>query len=134
MPLDRAHITVASRITLPLYVLLFGVIGAGYLFGQAHRLYAAPMLRFADRIMPLGVWGGLFLSCALLMAFAMHRKNRMLYRYALWVCVLSMLVWAVVAVVGVFFEPVTWSAWVWPFSVAGFCLASERSLAKGEVN
>jgi hypothetical protein len=134
MPLDRAHVTVASRIMLPMYVVFFAVVGANYLTASMTRLQASPMLRYADRLMSIRVWGALFLGCALLMLAALIRHNRSLYRYGLFVCFFSALTWTAVAIAGIFAEPVSYSAWAWPALVAAACMASNRSLAKGELD
>lgn len=132
MPLDRDHITSASRVMLPSYVVFFGGLGAGYIAG--FRIGQNPMLRFANEIMPLQVWGGVFVCCSLLMVAAMVRGSRMLYRYALNVCAISMFVWTTVAVIGIFYQPVTFTAPLWPFLVMQACRASNRSLLRGETD
>jgi hypothetical protein len=134
MPLDRAHVTVASRVMLPTYVLFFAVVGSNFLAGTFGRASSSPMLRYADGLMPIRVWGGLFCACALLMAAAMLTRNRYLYRYGLTLCCFSMIVWALVALVGIWVEPVSYSAWAWPGFVAAACAASNRSLAQGEID
>lgn len=130
MPLDREHLTVASRITVPTYVVFFTVIGANFLFGPASRNTSSPMLRYADSLMGIRAWGGLFLGCGLLMLVAMWVHSRDLYRYGLLVCALSMATWTLVAIGGIFAEPVSFSAWVWPGAMTAFCLATNRSLVR----
>lgn len=132
MPLDRQHMTSASAIMTKVYVIFFAVIGSNFLAGTFGRAQASPMLRYADRIMDIRVWGGLFVGCALLMLTALLTHNRYLYRYGLLVCSTSMVVWSLVAVAGIFVEPVSYSAWAWPAFVAAACAASNRSLAQGE--
>lgn len=132
MPLDRNHITVASRIMLPSYIVFFIVVGSNFLAGTFGRAQSSPMLRYADTIMPIQVWGGVFVTCSLIMAGALVTRNRMLYRYGLLVCGISMTLWALVAVAGIWVEPVSYSAWAWPAFVAAACAASNRSLAAGE--
>lgn len=132
MPLDRDHITAASRVMLPAYVALFSVIGAASLFTPLHRLLETPWFRYANHLMSVRAWGLLFLACSVLMVVAMVRADRWLYRFSLVVCGLSMLVWALMALVGIFFEPISYSAWAWPAFVATACWASDRSLRRGE--
>lgn len=131
MPLDRAHITAASRIMLPVYVVFFGVIGINFL-ASPQRLAASPMLRYADHIMPLRVWGAMFFTCCILMLIALAFASRDLYRFALLMCAVSMLLWTLVAILGAFVEPVSFSAWAWPGTIAAACLASNRSLVRRE--
>lgn len=128
MPLDRAHLTVASRITVPTYTAFFMVVGANFLFGPEGRNTSSPMLRYADTLMDIRMWGGLFLGCGVLMLGAMWQHNRDLYRFALLVCAASMASWTVVAIAGIFAEPVSFSAWAWPGAMTAFCLATNRSL------
>lgn len=131
MPLDRQHITAASRVMLPTYVVFFGVVGVNFI-ASPHRLAASPMLRYADDVMSLRAWGGLFFGCCMLMVAAMAIGHRDLYRFALLMCAFSMVLWAVVAILGIFVEPVSFSAWVWPATVAAACFASNRSLVRRE--
>lgn len=132
MPLDREHITVASRIMLPTYVVLFLGLGLGSTVTPMHRLLATPFFRYADHLMSMRAWGALFIACGLLMLTALIKGNRTLYRWALLVCGLSMLVWAVVALVGVWFQPISFSAWLWPAFAAACTWATNKSLERGE--
>lgn len=129
MPLDRDHLTVASRIMVPTYVVFFSVVGSNFLFGPSARLQS-PMLRYADTLMDIHIWGGLFLGCGLLMLTAMWLRNRDMYRYGLIVCALSMATWALVAVLGIFAQPISFSAWAWPGAMTAACLATNRSLVR----
>lgn len=130
MPLDRAHLTVASRIMVPAYAVFFAFLGANFTLAPFRRLAASPMLRYADQVLSIRLWGALFVTCALLMAAATVLKHRDLYRFALLLCAMSMSVWALVAIAGIFVEPVSYSAWVWPALVATACFASNRSLVR----
>lgn len=130
MPLDRDHLTVASRITVPTYVVFFTVLGANFLLGPEGRNTSSPMLRYADTLMDIRVWGALFLGCGILMLAAMWRHERDLYRFGLLVCALSMAAWTAVAILGIFTEPVSFSAWAWPGAMTAFCLATNRSLVR----
>lgn len=132
MPLDREHVTAASRIMLPSYAVFFAVVGLGYMFGQAGRVFASPMLRYADHILPIPVWGGLFVTCSLIMVVALRSHDRLLYRWALTLCGISMVVWMGVAIAGAIWSNVTVTAWVWPGLVTQACRASNRSLLRGE--
>lgn len=131
-PLDRDHVTVASKIMLPTYVAFFSVVGMNFALAPSPRLLESPMLRYADHLMPIRLWGALFVACGLIMLTALVTKNRMMYRYGLLVCGLSMSVWTAVAVVGLFFEPISFSAWAWPAFIAAACAASDRSLSRHE--
>lgn len=132
MPLDRDHMTVASRIMLPTYVALFTGLGIAAALTPIDRLVATPFFRYANHLMSMRAWGGLFIACGLLMLVALLRQSRTLYQYALLVCGLSMAVWSVVAVVGIWFEPISFSAWLWPAFATRACWASNKSLERGE--
>lgn len=130
MPLDRHHVTPAARFMLPVVGLFFAVIGANFAAGTFGRADASPMLRYANTIMPIPVWGTVFIACAVLMTAALIRKSRFWYRYGLLFCVISMTVWALVAIAGIFTEPVSYSAWAWPAFVGATCWSLNKSLAK----
>lgn len=129
MPLDRAHLNPALRIMVPAFVIFFAVIGVNFI-ANTPRLGLSPMLQYADGLMPLQVWGGLFLFCSLLMAAAMVRHHRGMYRYGLLVCCLSMILWTLVAIAGAVVEPVSFSAWAWPALIAAAAFATNRSLER----
>lgn len=133
MPLTRANVTVASRIMLPTYVAFFAALGLSYLFGPHAPLAASPALAFADDVMPLAAWGGVFLGCSVLMVFALVVHRRLLFRFALRMCALSMLVWAAILLLATLAGDASASAPAWSAFVATACLASDRSLAAGEV-
>lgn len=132
MPLDRQHITAASRVMLPAYVVFFAALGFNYMTAEQVALNN-PALAFANDLMPLPVWGAVFLVCACLMGVALLLKQRFLYRFALRFCAVSMVFWAVV---------IAWASWVgdatplaaaWSAFVATACYATDRSLAAREV-
>lgn len=130
MPLDREHITSASRVMLPSYAIFIGGLGIGYIAG--YRIGQNPMLKYADHIMPLEVWGGVFVACSLTMTAALILHRRLLYQYALMMCAVSMFIWMLVAIVGIFSQPITFTAPLWPGLVMQACRASNRSLFRGE--
>lgn len=132
MPLTRANVTAASRITLPFYVVFYGVTGLNYLLTPRDRLLETPALSYADRVMPLPAWGGLFLIAALLMAAALVTGHRGLFRYALLLCGLSMTVWTVLTIAAAFGSSTSPGAWVYPALAVVGCIASYRSLTAGE--
>lgn len=132
MPLDRAHVTVASRVMLPTYVVFFGVLGVNYLMANDAALNA-PALVFAANVMPLPAWGGLFVACSLMMTAALLMRRRVLYRFALRMCAVAMVFWAIVIAAASLQGEATPLAAVWSGFVAVACYASDRSLATREV-
>ena len=132
MPLTRDNITAASRVMLPTYVVFFAVLGANYLIADGTAT-ATPALAFTNALMPLPVWGAVFLACSTLMAVALIVHKRLLYRFALRMCGLSMAVWACIIAWASFSGDATPFAAAWAGFVAAACYASDRSLAAKEV-
>jgi hypothetical protein len=132
MPLTRHTVTAASRIMLPTYVAFFAALGANYLIADETAMQS-PALRFADAFMPLPAWGALFLACAAIMVTALVTQCRILYRWALRMCGMSMVFWAVVIAWASFDGDATPLAAIWAAFVAAACYASDRSLANREV-
>lgn len=132
MPLDRANVTRASRIMLPVYVVFFAAIGLNYLLTPHVRLIASPALYATDRVMPLHAWGALFLAAAALMVVALLLRRRPLYMYALLLCAISMGLFTLAAIAAPFSSQATPGGWVWPGFVVAACFASYRSLDVGE--
>lgn len=130
MPLERNNVTPPARFMLPVCIGFFAIVGINFAAGTFGRASASPMLRYANTLMPIPVWGGVFIACSLLMAVALIRKSRFWYRYGLLVCVFSMAVWSLVAIAGIFAEPVSYSAWAWPAFIGATCWALNKSLAK----
>ena len=133
MPLDRAHVTRASRIMLPTYVVFFGMVGLNYLTTSRDTLLATPALAYVDRVMSLRAWGLLFLAAALLMVAALATRRRLLYRFALRLCALSMLLFTGATVAAACFSNATPFGWAYPALVVAACAASDWSLATREV-
>lgn len=132
MPLDRAHITVASRIMLPAYVVFFASQGVNYMIAD-ETARASPALSFADDVMPLAAWGVVFLGCSALMVVSMIVKSRNLFRFALRICGLSIMFWAAAITAASLAGDATPLAATWPAFVATACYATDRSLGRREV-
>ena len=131
MTLTRDNVTAASRVMLPTYVIFFAAVGVNYI-GANGTADATPALAFVGNVMPLPAWGVMFLGCAALMAAALLRGRRLLYRFALRMCALSMALWAVAVIAASISGDATPLAAVWAGFVARACLATDRSLAVGE--
>lgn len=132
MPLTRGTITAASRVMLPVYVVFFTLLGLTYLLTPLSRLLASPGLAYADALLSLRVWGGLFLVAAVVMAAAMVTQSRIAFRFALILCGLSMATFTAALMVAIFKSEASPAAWSWSAFVVAACVASERSLAAGE--
>jgi hypothetical protein len=132
MPLTRHTVTAASRIMLPTYPFLFAGLGINYVT-DADRLDQSPGLRWIDgHLMPLPGWGLVFLGAAALMVVALVARRRLLYRFALWMCLLASAAFAVALACAVLFGIASYTAPIWPAFVARCCWASERSLLTRE--
>lgn len=133
MPLDRAHLTRASQIMLPTYVVAYTILGLVYVLWPMKKLLGSPGLDYANGIASLRLWGWIFLTAAALMATALRSSNRLLFRYALWVCVVCMGSWSLVFVFAVLAGTSSPAAPVLPALATVACFASERSLLTREV-
>lgn len=135
MTLRRADVTIASRVMLPTYPVLAGVLGAGFLFTPEPVLLETPIYRSMAGLMPLHFWGaGLLLIAAVqVVALALYRRRvRDLYQYVLGLLVVWMAAWCAVCVVAFFRGEASPVAWVWPAFAARACWASVLSLAARE--
>lgn len=134
MSLTRANVTTASRVMLPTYVLLFAWLGVNYLLTPATRLHESPALDYASAILPMRLWGGMFLAASLAMAGALVMQHRLAFRIALWVGLVCLVIWAAVFGLAAIFSTASPSAAAWPLFAAAACFASDRSLLKAEVS
>lgn len=133
MPLDRDHVTRASRIMLPTYAAFFGILGTIYLAAPLAKLTASPGLAYADHLLSLRWWGALFLAAAVTMVAALVRRRREWFVAALFLCGLSMAVFSAAQVAAVTVGGASPGSPFWPGFVTAACVASYRSLTAREV-
>lgn len=126
------NVTVASKIMLPAYVGMFTVIAMNFLFINPVTLKKSPGLSYADGVLNIQGWGILFAGVVIMMVISLVRRHRDLFRYALIVAGICMTLWAGVMLGAAVFGDASYSAWAWPLFVAAACVASNRSLLKGE--
>lgn len=126
------NITVASKIMVPAYVGFFGTLALSFLFTGVPDLVKTPGLRYADHIMTIRGWGLLFSGVVIVMVIALIQRHRSLFRWALIMGAISMAIWAVLMVFAVTNAGASPSAFSWPAFIGGACIASNRSLLKGE--
>lgn len=135
MPLDRTHVTSASRVMLPTYVALTATLGLVYTFDPLHRLdgihaLAAQRMIMGGTMLP---WGLLFLGISAVMGVAFVGHRRMPFVFGLYLCGAAFLAWAILYGVSVFVDTETSVlAPVYPLFVTVACYASSRSLLRGE--
>ena len=135
MPLDREHVTAASRIMLPTYVALTLALGLVYTFDPLHRLHGIPALAAQRAVMggQMWPWGLLFLALSGLMLAAFLQRRRQWFVFALYGCAAAFLMWAVLYTVSIFLDPTTsLLAPAYPLFVVRACRASAKSLLRGE--
>lgn len=134
MPLDRAHVTVASRVMLPAYTALNGVFAAVFLTDPQLRLQKAPSLAYARGWLPISVWGLLWFTLAALMIVALVVRHRETFVTALAVNAAAWFVWGLVTAAAVVTQAnVTPLAGVLPWFVATASFASMLSLLHQEL-
>lgn len=126
-------ITVASKIMLPTYVGMFTVVAMNFLFINSDTLAKSPGLNYADSVLSIRGWGLLFCAVAVMMVVSLVRKNRDMFRYALLMAAICMALWSAVMFGAAIWGPASFSAWSWPMFVAAACMATNRSLLKGEL-
>lgn len=132
MPLDRAHVTTASRIMLPTYPAFAGGLGINFLIRGHDLTRAGVFYDVADTMAPLEVWGLVFLAVAVVQVAALISHRRFVYQSGLALMVGVMSVWAVVGLMAAMLEVGSYTAPLWPGFVVVACIASFRSLNAGE--
>lgn len=132
MPLDRAHVTVASRVMLPAYPVLAGVLGAGFLLTPERVLLETPIYRTMAGLMPLHFWGAGLLLIGAVQVIALLAMRRQTYGFTLGLMAVWMAAWSVVCVVSYFRGEASPVAWVWPAFALCACWATQLSLAARE--
>lgn len=138
MPLDRAHITVASRVMLPTYATIFGLLGLLFLIQQPSRT-AAPAFAPAKMVLhwlpgdPIHAWGVVFLTVAGLEVVAMVVRNRRLYLAGLVIGAGLVTFWTIVLTAAAAASPaVSFTSAVWVGGWVAAHVATARSLGTGE--
>lgn len=133
MPLDRANVTIASRVMLAAYPVLNIIWGAAFLLDPQGRLGRAPSLQPARDAADLWLWGVMWLTLAALMAAAWFTRNRDRYIFALKVNRWVWFGWGFLIESAVFTQPdVSFLAGTMGWFVATACWASDRSLVARE--
>lgn len=133
MPLDRANMTRASRITLPTYVLFFGWVGLNYLITDLDRLDKSPTLRFVDDVLDLRTLGMVLTLASLLMLGALLTKRRDTARYALVLAGICFAILFAAFLAASLRAEASPSAAAWPMLGFVGCVASYRSITSHEV-
>lgn len=133
MPLDRTHVTVASRVMLPTYPVFFIGFGLALLLTPPEVMQATPSFRTAADIMPLTTWGVVLLGAAGFQLAALAVGRRSMYIAALSVALICMVLWAGIFAYAAGRGGAPWTAPMWPAFLAISCYATMRSLESREV-
>lgn len=132
MPLDRANVTAASRITLPMYPILYLGVGLAFLLQDATRT-SGPAFDVAKNLAPIHAWGWVFALVGLAETAALLSHRRRLYVLALIPGAGLAGFWAVVVAGSAFGSPlVSYTSGMWVAGMAVAQAASARSLARHE--
>jgi hypothetical protein len=135
VPLDRDHVTIASRIMLPAHVLLSAWVGAAWMFQGAIRTQV-PALYALRHVWPLPATGFVLALGAVVVVGAMLSKHRAVAAIALGASGLMYLV-LTGFVVAAFFQDAagspSFAAPAWTLYPAVAHLASLASLAFDEL-
>jgi hypothetical protein len=125
-------ITTADKIMLPLYMGFFTVISLNFMFSNLDVLVKSPGLNYANNLMGLRAWGLIFCAVVVCMAVAVWLRHRSLFRYALILGAITMMLWMLTMLAAILTGDASASAFAWPTFIAGACVASNRSLLRGE--
>lgn len=134
MPLNRANMTIASRIMLPAYVVVFAWIGLGWLVTPLERLTESPGLRYLNDTVGLRAIALVLVVAAFLIALALVRANRDTARYALTLAGFCFALLFAAFLAAPFFSNTPPSAGAWPFLGLAACRASYKSVTIHEVS
>lgn len=129
MPLDRAHMTDAERITLPLYLGAYLLIGLIFVLQPAERT-SGPAFDPARLLLPMPAWGALFVAIAAVELLALASARRRLYIRALIAGTGMAAFWLILLVFAAAkSDHVSFSSAVWVAIAVGAQMASARMLA-----
>lgn len=131
--LTRDTVTVASRVMLPVYPVLYGAVGLAFVF-QAVSRTAGPAFEVPRMLLPITVWGWLFAAVAVVEIYALVTNQRRTYLAALVPGSGLAAFWSVVILSSaVQSEHVSFTSGLWVAGMAAAQAASARSLAQHEV-
>ena len=134
MPLTRANVTAASRLTLPMYPALYFGVGLAFLLQDPTRT-SGPAFDVARSIMGIHAWGLIFATVAAVETWALLSQHRRPYVLALIPGAGLAGFWAVVLFGSAIGSPfVSYTSGMWVAGMAVAQAASARSLARYETS
>lgn len=132
MKLSWDNVTSASRIMLPVYPLFAVWQGTAYLLGDDSRT-ATPSLSAARAILPIPVWGTVFVAVAAVLAFGYWKRSRDTTVFVLYSAAAAYLIWAGCLAWATLTVPDSSLVGpAWPLFVCLACCASASSVARNE--
>jgi hypothetical protein len=119
---------------LPVYVGHSAIFGCLFLWDPQNRLERSPSLALARAMLPLRVWGFIFLSIGCVMMFALVSHHRRDFTFALYLYAVTMFLWVGIYIGALFLNPDASSvAFAWPLGWAAACVASALSIEYKDV-
>lgn len=129
MPLTRETVTIASRLMLPVYMVVSGYIGLCYILSPDERLQGAS-LAVARLLLPMWAWGllALVLAGGVLVAILSHSRGVAVV--ALCMGAAAYLVWACFYAISIWVDPAaSYVSPIWPLLASAAHVASALSLS-----
>lgn len=133
-PLTPAHVTRSARVMLPTYAVMFAYLGVNYLLAPQMLLVSNPALAYVDDRLSLRFWGIMFTTAAVMMTCALLYHRRTLYRFALWLCILTMGLFGALITGAALYGNASPTSPSWAVFVVIACIATQRSLLSGEAD
>ena len=130
--LTRDTVTRASRVMLPVHVVVNVGYGLALIAEPTKHLLEVPAYRTLDAIAPIHAWGWLFILAGAVQLAAMALHRRYPYVYALGVGLVIGGTLAGMLVAGAVRDTNPWTAPWFPLFYTAGCWASIRSLVYGE--
>lgn len=121
-----------DKIMLVATVVLLTGVGSSYLTTPHSILVKSGGLRFADTLLPIDSVGVAYLLTSFLLMFAFVRAKMSMYRYGLWLSLVTNFIWSALLGVASVSGAATYSAGLWPLYVATISYALSLALLKGE--
>jgi hypothetical protein len=132
--LTRDSITKASMMMLPAYPILAGAQGLAYTLGDPARTNT-PSFEAAKHLLPMRMWGVVFLGLALVMVVGYAMRSRDVTVFVLFSAAMAYSMWSGafwVALLTV--DDASLMAPAWPLFAAWCCFVSASSVARREIS
>lgn len=131
-PLRRDAVTRSVRIMLPTYPLVAGLLGLNYICTPEEILLQTPVFVTAAEILPMPVWGALFVSISIGLTWALFAEHRRGYQMALNTLMVAWGMWVLVFAWSVFEHQASPGSPLWPLLACIATYATNTSLEAEE--